>query len=79
MIIAAAAVLFVPDWPENAKFLTSEERELIVRRLRHQTEQCSMDHWNKKSARRAFTDIKVYLGYDLKTTEQVASEKRIRV
>lgn len=61
-VVAVAAFWLVPDWPETAKFLNNEERELLVRRLALDVEDATMNHWNKASAKRIFGDIKIYLG-----------------
>lgn len=63
VFIAIGAYFRVPDWPENAKFLQPEERELLRRRLALDQKDASMDHWNRKTAKRVFTDVKIYLGY----------------
>jgi len=52
----------VPDWPETAKFLKPDEREVLIRRLAMDVEQANMNHWNKKTAKRVFSDVKIYLG-----------------
>lgn len=63
VLIALTGFLFVSDWPESAKFLSTTERELMARRLTvGHAEECKMDSWNKKAARRVFLDIKIWLG-----------------
>jgi hypothetical protein len=61
-VIAAASYFLVPDWPETAKFYTEEERAFWIRRLALDNKDTSMSHWDKKTARRVFGDIKIYLG-----------------
>lgn len=61
--IAGTAVFFVSDWPDTAKFLTVEERQILKQRIVAQSDdEYSMNHWNKKAAKRVFTDPKIYLG-----------------
>lgn len=66
VVIGGIGLFFVRDWPATAKFLSEDERKLLDYRITHQTDDFSMNHWNKKTARRVFTDIKIYLGYVLK-------------
>jgi hypothetical protein len=60
--LAAAAFFISPDWPEDAKFLNTDERALLIRRLSEDTGQTRMDRLDKKAAKRAFSDPKIYLG-----------------
>lgn len=62
VVIAASGFFFVSDWPETAKFLSDADRELLTKRiLLGNKEQCRMDHWDNSSARRVFTDIKIWI------------------
>ena len=60
--VGILAIWLVPDWPENARFLTEEERVIVVQRVATDKRDASMNHWNKKTAIRVFTDVKIYLG-----------------
>jgi sugar phosphate permease len=62
VVVAAASYWLVPDWPETARFLKPEERELLIARLALDVEHANMSHWNKMTAKRVFSDIKIYLG-----------------
>ncbi|ETI22443.1 hypothetical protein G647_06518 [Cladophialophora carrionii CBS 160.54] len=62
VVVAIAAYWLVPDWPETAKFLKPAERELLIARLAMDVEGANMSHWNKTTAKRVFSDIKIYLG-----------------
>jgi hypothetical protein len=53
---------WVTDWPETAKFLTEDERSLLIERLRADTGGAVMNRLDKRAARRIFTDPKIYLG-----------------
>ena len=49
------------DWPHEAKFLTPEEREVLLARLsRDRTEEAQMNKWNTK---RVFSDWKIWIGF----------------
>lgn len=61
-LVAVLSFWILPDWPENAKFLKAEERELLIRRLRLDVEDATMSHWGKNTAKRVFGDVKIYLG-----------------
>lgn len=63
VVIAVASYWLIPDWPETAKFLKEDERELLIRRLALDKAGATMDHWNKKTAKRVFSDPKIYLRY----------------
>jgi hypothetical protein len=56
------AAFIIPDWPQTAKFLTTEERTLLNNRLRSDVEGVTMSRLDKKAAKRAFSDIKIYFG-----------------
>jgi hypothetical protein len=61
IIVAALAKLVIVDWPETSKFLNEEERKLLIRRLAEDTGCAKMDRLDKKSAKRVFSDVKIYL------------------
>lgn len=62
VIIAIFAVFYTPDWPQTSKFLTEEERALLLARLAVDTPDATMNHWNKETAKRVFGDVKIWLG-----------------
>ncbi|KAF4472259.1 transporter [Fusarium albosuccineum] len=62
VFIAMFAYFYTPDWPQTAKFLTEEEREMLLARLAIDTPDASMNHWNKSTAKRVFGDVKIWLG-----------------
>lgn len=67
VVIAIVAKFLIPDWPESAKFLDSDERALLIRRLAsdHAGGVAIMNRLDKSAARRVFSDGKIYLGYVL--------------
>ncbi|KXJ92543.1 major facilitator superfamily domain-containing protein [Microdochium bolleyi] len=52
----------IPDWPEKAKFLSDEERTMLLARLAADTGGATMDRLDKKAAKRIVTDWKMYAG-----------------
>ncbi|KAH7142957.1 major facilitator superfamily protein [Dactylonectria estremocensis] len=62
VLIAIFAYFYTPDWPQTAKFLTKEERELLLARLTVDTPDATMNHWNKGTAKRIFSDVNIWLG-----------------
>lgn len=62
VIIAIGSYFIIPDWPHTAKFLTESERSMLSRRLALDVERATMNHWDKFTAMRCFTDIKIWLG-----------------
>lgn len=63
VVVAAASKLFIVDWPETAKFLNDDERQLLLRRLRNDVAEAKMDRLDKKATTRIFRDWKIYVGY----------------
>ena len=61
-MVATFSKFLIVDWPHEAKFLTSEEKELLLRRLHEDLGEAQMDHWDSKSARRIWKDWKIYVG-----------------
>lgn len=62
VVFAIIARPFIVDWPERSRFLTSEERTLLLRRLSEDGAGGRMDRLDSKARRRAFGDWKIYLG-----------------
>jgi hypothetical protein len=60
VLVAAFAWMIIPDWPETAKFITEEERALVIARLADDVSDARMDRLDKSAAKRVFTDWKVY-------------------
>lgn len=49
------------DWPEDATFLTEDERAVLLARLKKdRAEEATMNQWNTK---RVFSDWKIWIGY----------------
>jgi cyanate permease len=62
IIIAISFKFLVVDWPESASFLTDTERALLLRRLALDVGDARMDLLNRRSAKRIFTDWKIWCG-----------------
>lgn len=62
VVIGAASKFFTVDWPEAAKFLTDEERKVLVAKLAKDHGEARMDHLDKRAAKRIFKDWKIYCG-----------------
>ena len=62
IVVAVGARFFIVDWPETSKFLTIEERGLLLRRLSDDAAGAKMDRLDSKAKRRAFSDWKIYIG-----------------
>ncbi|RDW59879.1 hypothetical protein BP6252_12966 [Coleophoma cylindrospora] len=64
MVAAIASFFLVPDWPEQTKFLTSEEKDMLRSRL--DLDQAAgvarMDTLNKHSLKLIFRDWKIWTG-----------------
>ncbi|KAL6877639.1 major facilitator superfamily domain-containing protein [Trichoderma longibrachiatum] len=60
---AIIAAFLIVDWPQQTRYLTTEEKELLRRRLAADVdESCRMDVLNKASFRRIVSDYKIWLG-----------------
>jgi cyanate permease len=62
IVIAILFKFIVVDWPETATFLTETERTLLLKRLALDIGEARMDILNRRSAKRIFTDWKIYCG-----------------
>lgn len=60
-LVGLFAWMVIPDWPETATFLTDEERDMVLSRLRVDIADAKMDRLDKAAARRVFTDWKIYI------------------
>ena len=54
--------LWIPDWPETAKFLNEDERAMLMQRLSQDIGDARMDNLDKGAMRRIMKDWKIYLG-----------------
>ena len=61
---AILAFFIIADWPEDAKFLTAEEKALIADRLASDGKSgvARMDTLNKDALKRIFRDWKIWCG-----------------
>ncbi|KPM43660.1 hypothetical protein AK830_g2876 [Neonectria ditissima] len=61
--LSIIAVFVIADWPEQARFLSAEEKRLVQRRLAEDTgDDCRMDTLNKFAYTRILRDWKIWLG-----------------
>ncbi|KAJ4169781.1 hypothetical protein NW754_005929 [Fusarium falciforme] len=61
--LSIIAVFLIADWPEQARFLTAEEKTLVQRRLAADSgDSCRMDTLNKFATERILKDWKIWLG-----------------
>ncbi|KAK4992832.1 hypothetical protein LTR66_006171 [Elasticomyces elasticus] len=62
VVVGLASKWMVVDWPETAKFLTENERALLIARLRVDGGAATMNRLDKAAAKRVFGDWKIYTG-----------------
>lgn len=62
MVIGFVCYFFIPDWPDQAKFLSTSEREMLMARLSTDIGDANMDRFDKRAAKRIFSDVKNYVG-----------------
>ncbi|CAM1508803.1 Fc.00g056510.m01.CDS01 [Cosmosporella sp. VM-42] len=62
VVVGLGSKLFIPDWPETAKFLNDEERTLLLARVSIGSEDAKMDRLDNRAWKRVLTDWKIYLG-----------------
>lgn len=62
VVVAGVSKWLVVDWPEQAKFLSTEEREQLLHRLQDDSGEANMNRLDKEALRRTFADWKIYVG-----------------
>lgn len=62
VVAAAFSKFLIVDWPETSKFLTENERKMLLSRLERDVAEARMDRLDKQAARRVFSDWKIYIG-----------------
>jgi predicted MFS family arabinose efflux permease len=61
VVVAIGAYFFIHNYPSTAKFLTDNERDVIERRLKADSDATNDEAFNWTNVRKALTDPKVYL------------------
>ncbi|ETN39865.1 uncharacterized protein HMPREF1541_06091 [Cyphellophora europaea CBS 101466] len=61
VVVAASAYFFIHNYPSTATFLSENERDVIQRRLKADSDATNDEAFNWANVRKALTDIKVYL------------------
>ncbi|KAK5172990.1 uncharacterized protein LTR77_003112 [Saxophila tyrrhenica] len=61
-VFAILGKFFIVDWPETAKFLTDDEKRLLIARLSADVADSKMNTLDLRARKRIFTDWKMYLG-----------------
>lgn len=61
VLVALGAYFFVHNYPSTATFLTENERDVIQRRLKSDSDATNDESFNWVNVRKALTDPKVYL------------------
>lgn len=62
VVLGAVSKFWIVDWPEKAKFLNDEERDILVRMLRNDGGEARMDRLDMKSLKRSLLDWKIWCG-----------------
>lgn len=62
VVVGVASKFAIPDWPENAKFLSPEEKQLLIARLTADVADAKMNRLDKRAYKRIFSDWKMYCG-----------------
>jgi cyanate permease len=60
--VAIVSKWLIPDWPETAKFLTEDERRLLIARLSADVADAKMNRLDGPARKRVFGDWKIYCG-----------------
>ena len=60
--VAIVSKWLIPDWPETASFLTSDERRLLIARLSADVADAKMNRLDGPARKRVFGDWKIYCG-----------------
>lgn len=61
-VFAIIGKFLIVDWPETAKFLTDEEKTLLVARLSADVADAKMNRLDSAAYKRIFSDWKIYCG-----------------
>lgn len=63
--VAIVAFFLIADWPEDAKFLNKEEKDLLAHRLATDGNSgvARMDRLDNDALKRIFRDWKIWCGY----------------
>ncbi|KAG2198266.1 hypothetical protein INT47_004350 [Mucor saturninus] len=61
LLFAFISYFYLPDFPENSKFINDREREIVIHRLREDAGPSVETHFSWKQFRAAFTDYRVYV------------------
>lgn len=59
--MSAAAYFFIYNYPDTAKFLTDDEREVVQQRLKLDSDATNHEKLDWSNVKKAFTDIKCWL------------------
>ncbi|KAJ5082532.1 hypothetical protein N7532_011575 [Penicillium argentinense] len=62
IVAAIASKFLIVDWPETAKFLSEDERALLLLRLKGDRGEARMDRLDGPARKRILGDIKIWLG-----------------
>ena len=62
VVTAAVSKFVIVDWPEKSRFLTDQERVLLLTRLEGDRGEARMDRLDRAARGRVVRDIKIYLG-----------------
>lgn len=62
VVVGVASKFLIPDWPEKAKFLKPEEKQLLIARLTADVADAKMNRLDKRAYKRIFSDWKIYCG-----------------
>lgn len=65
LTIIAASVAFwvIAPWPEDAKFLTTDEKALLLKRLALDRGNAKVEILNVRAFKNALADWKIWIGY----------------
>lgn len=62
-VLALISAFLIVDWPEQCKYLTAEEKDLVKRRMDADgAELAKMDTLNSYAYKRIFSDYKIWIG-----------------
>ncbi|KAL9603434.1 MAG: hypothetical protein Q9219_001121 [cf. Caloplaca sp. 3 TL-2023] len=64
IVVAIAARWLIVDWPEDAGFLTADERAILLHRLHKDEGTAQMDRLDRTAIKRILSDWKIWIGYE---------------
>lgn len=61
IVTSATCCYFLPDWPETARFLSEDERRILLQKLNREAGEAPTGKLNRKILKKSLSDVKIYI------------------